>query len=407
MGLTRPTSFQVNTIRQQIVDPITVLNQGSTIANIDVGFLMNRNNGVKSNVALYWAESANTFVTGYTSSGGITNANISLTSYANLQTGGVTITPSVALPSTSTGTGALVVTGGVGISGQLNVGANVTVTGNVLPSANVSYDLGSPTQRWKSLWISGSTIYLGDTTISSNSGGISVPGDVSTTGNFIATGNLSIGGVDINSTGSNLQVVGDMSATGNVSTTNIQATSINTTGNVTANGNLNVSGVVTTDSHLNVAGQLTAQGNVNVTGQYLGLSSGNFAEDNDADTKTWILRATTTNEVETELFIDGVSTRIPVGYNRTLTYDIYVVGRRTDSVGFSAGWNIKGVIDNYNGVTADVGNLTEVNIAADDPDWLVDVRTNDVTDTLNIYVTGKVGQTIRWVAYVRTVEVGQ
>lgn len=407
MALTRPTSYQVNTIKQQIVDPITVLNQGSTVANIDVGFLMNRNNGTKSNVALYWSESGNTFVTGYTSSGGITNANVTLTSYANLITGGVTVSPSVPLPSTNTSTGALVVTGGVGVSGQLNVGANVTVTGYLLPSVNVTYDLGSPTQRWRSLWISGSTIYLGDTSISSSSGGISVPGTVTTTGDFVATGNLSIGGLDVKSTGTNLQVVGDMTATGNVSTTNISATTISTTGNVETSGNLNVTGVVTTDSHLNVAGQLTAQGNVNVTGQYLGLSSGNFSTDNDAVTKTWILRGTTNNEFETELFIDGSSTRIPVGYNRTLTYDIYIVARRTDTVGFSAGWNIKGVIDNFGGVTADVGNLTEVNIAADDPDWVVDVRTNDTTDTLNIYVTGKVGHTIRWVAYVRTVEVGQ
>lgn len=407
MALTRPTAIQVNTIKQQIVDPITVLNQGATVANIDVGFLMNRNAGVKANVAFYWSESGNTFVSGYTSSGGVTNSNVALTSYANLAAGGVTVTPSIALESTTPTTGALVVNGGVGISGQLNVGANVTVTGSILPSANVTYDLGSPTQRWKSLWISGSTIYIGNTTISTANGGISVPGPITTTGDVVATGNITLGGLAINSTGSILEVEGQITTTGNINTTNVITTNVITTGNVTTNGNLQVVGTIQTDQNVQVAGELTTGGNVVVNGQYLGLSSGNFSLTDDAVTKTWILRGITTNETETELYIDGSSTRIPVGVDRTLTYDIYIVARRTDTIGFSAGWNIKGVIDNYNGVTADVGNLTEVNIAADDPTWLVDVRTNDITDTLNIYVTGKVGQTVRWVAYVRTVEVGQ
>lgn len=58
---------------------------------------------------------------------------------------------------------------------------NLTVNGNVgsdlLPSANVTYDLGSSTQRWKDLWLSGNTIYLGTTaSISATpTGAISLP----------------------------------------------------------------------------------------------------------------------------------------------------------------------------------------------------------------------------------------
>ena len=40
------------------------------------------------------------------------------------------------------------------------------VTGNVVPSANVTYDLGSDTARWKDLYLSGNTIKLGTTAIS-------------------------------------------------------------------------------------------------------------------------------------------------------------------------------------------------------------------------------------------------
>ena len=43
--------------------------------------------------------------------------------------------------------------------------------GNIIPSANVTYDLGSPTNAWKDLYLSNATIYLGDQTISVNNEG--------------------------------------------------------------------------------------------------------------------------------------------------------------------------------------------------------------------------------------------
>lgn len=46
--------------------------------------------------------------------------------------------------------------------------------GNLIPSANVTYSLGSLTNQWKDLYLSGSTIYLGNTTIKSSNGGITV-----------------------------------------------------------------------------------------------------------------------------------------------------------------------------------------------------------------------------------------
>ena len=39
-------------------------------------------------------------------------------------------------------------------------------TGNIIPSANETYDLGSASYRWKDLYLSGTTINLGGTTIS-------------------------------------------------------------------------------------------------------------------------------------------------------------------------------------------------------------------------------------------------
>lgn len=48
-------------------------------------------------------------------------------------------------------------------------GGTTTVTGNIIPSANVTYNLGSDALRWKDLFLSGSTITLGTTSISINS----------------------------------------------------------------------------------------------------------------------------------------------------------------------------------------------------------------------------------------------
>jgi len=46
------------------------------------------------------------------------------------------------------------------------------VTTNILPSANITYDLGSPTKRWRDLYLAGTTINLGGFKIQSNTGGV-------------------------------------------------------------------------------------------------------------------------------------------------------------------------------------------------------------------------------------------
>lgn len=47
-----------------------------------------------------------------------------------------------------------------------NVTNGTTTFGNLVPSANVTYNLGSETAQWKDLYLSGSTIYLGGATMS-------------------------------------------------------------------------------------------------------------------------------------------------------------------------------------------------------------------------------------------------
>ena len=84
MALTRPRIGQLVTSVAQTSDPITVLKAGSASANVDVGFLINRANGLVSNVALYWSESGNSFVLSFTNNSGATDANIVATSFATV-----------------------------------------------------------------------------------------------------------------------------------------------------------------------------------------------------------------------------------------------------------------------------------------------------------------------------------
>lgn len=69
---------------------------------------------------------------------------------------------------------------------------NALFAGSLVPSANVTYDLGTTTKRWKDLYLSGTTIYLGGTTLSDTSGTLSVT-SANITADFTVTGNTKLG----------------------------------------------------------------------------------------------------------------------------------------------------------------------------------------------------------------------
>jgi hypothetical protein len=91
MALTKPKLSQnIDTDISVFTDPILVLHQGSSLANVDTGFLFNRANGLVSNVAFYWSESANSFVTAFTTSSGVPDSNVAPTQFANVRFGTAT-----------------------------------------------------------------------------------------------------------------------------------------------------------------------------------------------------------------------------------------------------------------------------------------------------------------------------
>jgi hypothetical protein len=60
------------------------------------------------------------------------------------------------------------------------------VAGNIIPAANITYDLGSSSNRWKDLYLSDSTIYIGSTGISASNVGLTSTNGFNL-GNSVAT----------------------------------------------------------------------------------------------------------------------------------------------------------------------------------------------------------------------------
>jgi hypothetical protein len=158
--------------------------------------------------------------------------------------------------------------------------------GNVLPFANVTYNLGNATNRWNDLWLSNSTIYLGNAQISANAtaivmtnpaGGQTVLGG---TGGNVSGGNVTTGGLISatgNITGGNVLTGGIVSAGGNITGGNISATNhtgtnVSVTGTTTA---ASVVGGVITGSSTSVSGTVTG-GNL-VTAGSVTVNSSNGA----------------------------------------------------------------------------------------------------------------------------------
>lgn len=126
---------------------------------------------------------------------------------------------------------------------NLSIPGSLIASGNLLPNANVTYNLGSNTQRWNNLFLAGNTIYLGSGTI-----GTDANGDISLKS---ANG-------------------GQLVVAGNATFTSIENGNSNIT--ITANGNVvtsvggNLAVFVVTDTGANVYGTLSVTGNLTAGG---------------------------------------------------------------------------------------------------------------------------------------------
>jgi hypothetical protein len=100
--------------------------------------------------------------------------------------------------SDGTTPGGIAITGGSGIQELVQdigpeLGGDLTISGNqivgdLIPSDNVTYDLGSSSNRWRDLYLSGNTIDLGGVPISSSVGKIDLPNGSTVGGQTIFLG---------------------------------------------------------------------------------------------------------------------------------------------------------------------------------------------------------------------------
>ncbi len=150
----------------------------------------------------------------------------------------------------------------------------------------------------------------------------------------------------------------------------------------------------------------TVPGGVNASARLhaqIAHAGGSFATNGDAQASAYICRATTTDNTQTEIFLDGSNRRIELPDNSTWTFDILVTARATNAL--SAGYQIRGVILNSDGVTSFLGTPVITTLAETSYTWDATVIADEANKSLAIKVTGDLDTSIRWVASVRTVEV--
>jgi len=150
----------------------------------------------------------------------------------------------------------------------------------------------------------------------------------------------------------------------------------------------------------------TSNTSLTATSNGISLTVGSFSTSGDISVKEYILYGTTTDATETQLLIDGTK-KIPVSTNTSISYTVDIIGRRTDVPNYNGDFQLKGCVINNVGTTTDAGTLYEIVVHRDNSSWVVDARADNATDTLGIYVNGVSGSTIKWVAYVKTVEITQ
>ena len=169
----------------------------------------------------------------------------------------------------------------VGNASVNNLSVGTFVTSNLIPDANVTYNLGNATNRWKDLYLASSTIYLGpnseisagNITNGTSNLVITLDGNVSTS----VSGNANI----IVATGTGVNVAGYLTATGNISGSNLSASAnlsvtananignigtagvVIATGNITG-GNLITAGFANVGTNANIGNTLSVIGNANV-----------------------------------------------------------------------------------------------------------------------------------------------
>jgi hypothetical protein len=157
----------------------------------------------------------------------------------------------------------------IGVSDTTN---DVSVTGDLVPTANVTFDLGSSTNRWKDGYFSGSSLILGNVVMKNVAGGNSIGffGPDGTTPATIAASSIDTTQI-ANGTSSLAVIASGGNIRANIAGTTVQTISaglVAITGDLSVTGNATLSGNILGDRVQNGTTSFdiqTPSGNANIT----------------------------------------------------------------------------------------------------------------------------------------------
>ena len=227
--------------------------------------------------------------------------------------------------------------------------SGLVVAGNITPSANILYDLGNTTNRFNDLYLAGTSIVLGDQTITSNATTTSFTGNIVAT-NFVGpvSGILSGDGGNIsNITGANVSGAVSFATTANaVAGANVSgAVAFATTANAVAGAN--VSGTVASATLATYATTANAVAGANVSGAVSFATTANAVA--GANVSGTVALATTAGTVTTaaqpNITSTGTLTSLTVSgalnvMSGTLTADTLTTGASGTAGVITGNWSL-------------------------------------------------------------------
>ena len=140
--------------------------------------------------------------------------------------------------------------------------ATTIQTQHIIPAADVTYDLGSSTRRFKTLWISGSTINLGSAALSSTGSTLSVSGQTLATNSYLTSTYVA-----------NTRFQSVLANTNAYIATKANASSPATSGLFAHTGRMTIGTNLAVSGNTSVAGNLLVDGNLTVEGAVTYISS--------------------------------------------------------------------------------------------------------------------------------------
>jgi len=154
----------------------------------------------------------------------------------------------------------------VTIDGAINQSSTLDVSGSILPTSNLIYDLGSDTNRWRDIYLSGSTIDLSGTKLARHTNGNLMVKNTSGTMLGVTMDHIDLNGTIIrrHTDGS---VVVDNGSGGRVTG---RFGDLDVSGNISGVGNIDVSGNISGAGNIDVSGNVIASGNISASNLIVG-----------------------------------------------------------------------------------------------------------------------------------------